>query len=127
MSDTAITDANVCITTKEGCETIAPDICRKFERENAAMRERIAALESSLDEKMKDLLENADPALRSAIAKVEIENAAMREAIKKTAHHVEAILSEAKLQWKADAPLPCIGTIEDHASAALYKLKPFLP
>ena len=41
MSDTPITDANVCITTKEGCETIAPDICRKFERENAAMREAI--------------------------------------------------------------------------------------
>ena len=41
VSDTPITDANVCMTTREGCETIAPDTCRKFERENAAMREAI--------------------------------------------------------------------------------------
>ena len=48
MSDTPITDANVCITTKEGCETIAPDICRKFERENAAMREAIRDSDAAL-------------------------------------------------------------------------------
>lgn len=50
MSDTPITDANVCITTKEGCETIAPDICRKFERENAAMREAIKEAHATLED-----------------------------------------------------------------------------
>ncbi len=50
MSDTPITDANVCITTKEGCETIAPDICRKFERENAAMREAIREAHATLED-----------------------------------------------------------------------------
>ena len=48
MSDTPITDANVCITTKEGCETIAPDICRKFERENAAQKTTLAKASASL-------------------------------------------------------------------------------
>ncbi len=49
MSDTPITDANVCITTKEGCETIAPDICRTLERENAAMRKAIREAHESID------------------------------------------------------------------------------
>lgn len=49
MSNTPITDANVCITTKEGCETIAPDICRKFERENAVMREAIKEVAHAME------------------------------------------------------------------------------
>lgn len=58
MSDTPITDANVCITTKEGCETIAPDICRKFERENAAMREAIKEAYKLIDVLYMDALDN---------------------------------------------------------------------
>lgn len=58
VSDTPITDANVCITTKEGCETIAPDICRKFERENAAMREAIKEAYKIIDVLYMDALDN---------------------------------------------------------------------
>ena len=58
VSDTPITDANVCITTKEGCETIAPDICRKFERENAAMREAIKEAYKLIDVLYMDALDN---------------------------------------------------------------------
>lgn len=50
VSDTPITDANVCITTKEGYETIAPDICRKFERENAALREAIKEAHEDIEQ-----------------------------------------------------------------------------
>lgn len=58
VSDTPITDANVCITTKEGCETIAPDICRKFERENAAMREAMKEAYKLIDVLYMDALDN---------------------------------------------------------------------
>jgi hypothetical protein len=84
-----------------------------LERENAAMRVRIEELESSLDGKMSAVLENADPALRSAIATIEIDNAAMREAIR-VAHDALANVSTTFGRTPAQ-------------DAALSKLQPFLP
>lgn len=59
----------------------------------------------------------ADPA-------AEIE--AMREAIKEAHGALQMVVLETLKQWDSTKPLPCVGTIENAATAALAKLKPFI-
>jgi acetate kinase len=78
MSDTPRTDANVSITTKEGCETIAPDFARQLERELnhwKANHDNQVKIKSTLIERP-DLGDRA-----SKIQKLIEENSIMREAL----------------------------------------------
>jgi len=85
MSDTPRTDANVSITTKEGCETIAPDFARQLERELNDARAELAHWKANHDNQVKiksTLIERPDLGDRaSKIQKLIEENAAMREAL----------------------------------------------
>jgi hypothetical protein len=110
VSNTPITDANVCITTKEGCETIAPDICRKFERENAAMREQLARIcKEGFDNQDTIGQEPADDYVLRQLA-------AMREAIGKAHGFARNILKNYE----------CGDDIDCACEHLIEKLQPFL-
>jgi len=85
MSDTPRTDANVSITTKEGCETIAPGFARQLERELNDARAELAHWKANHDNQVKiksTLIERPDLGDRAPkIQKLIEENAAMREAL----------------------------------------------
>ena len=106
MSNTPITDANVCITTKEGCETIAPDICRKFERENAAMREQIEHLGKANSMLHLDLVDaHAETAKETRRAdKAEVENAAMRAGLAEAYKIIDILYMDALDNHKESWP-----------------------
>jgi hypothetical protein len=127
MSDTPRTDANVSITTKEGCETIAPDFARQLERELNDARAELAHWKANHDNQVKiksTLIQRPDLGDRaSKIQKLIEENAAMREALRE-AHTALSQLDECRI-FCADS-MDIDSYVTDDCATALAKLQPFL-
>lgn len=121
MSDTPRTDANVSITTKEGCETIAPDFARQLERELNDARAELAHWKANHDNQVKiksTLIQRPDLGDRAPrIQKLIEENETMREAIREAHEAIQYILEDS-VTFLRNSNI-------EKAQSALTKLHPY--